>query len=177
MMTCQDCQAHLVAYLHNELSPHLRRRVAYHLDDCAACYVRYTQQRDLARELHNAVPLLGRDHTARVDRVWAAVQSELIQPRPTPLLMRARYGLMLLSLLLALLFPWALGGQRLTSAAPPTQPPPLLAIRTAEITEPGPQGTAIALSVTVNDRAATPEANPRSAPEPGATAAPVNEGL
>ncbi len=176
MMTCRSCQAHLVSYLHNELSPHLRRRVAYHLDDCAVCYALYVQQRDLARELQNAVPLIGRNSVTRFDRVWLSVQGELAQPSRAPQL-HARYSLALLALLLALLFPWTMGGQRLTSAAPPTQPPPLLAVRTAELTEPGPMGTAIALSVTVNDRAATPEASLRGAPKPGATAAPDNEGL
>ncbi len=176
MMTCRSCQAHLVSYLHNELSPHLRRRVAYHLDDCAACYALYVQQRELARELQNAVPLIGRNDAPRFDRVWLSVQGELVQPRRSPQF-HARYSLALLALLLALLFPWTMGGQRLTSAAPPTQPPPLLVIRTAELTEPGPQGTVVALSVTVNDRAATPEANLRSAPGLSATAAPDNEGL
>ncbi|MBI5670420.1 MAG: zf-HC2 domain-containing protein [Chloroflexi bacterium] len=177
MMTCRNCQAHLVAYLHNELSPHLRRRVAYHLDDCPVCYAVYVWQRDLARDLQNAVPLIGRGSQPRLNRVWAAVQADLAQPRRTPLFYQARYGLAMLAAALTLLFPWVFSGHDVTLAAPPTQPAPLLAVQTAGVTAPLPAGTAVALSVTLNDGPATPEAQPRGLPAPGATAAPDDEGL
>lgn len=177
MITCRECQFHLVAYIHNELPPHLRRRVSYHLDDCSACYGVYIQQRDLARDLQNVVPMVGRGEKPRLDRVWSAVQTDMTKPRRISIFYQTRYGLALMAAVLGLLFPWVVGSQNVTLAAPPTQPAPLLAVQTAGITAPVLQGTAIALSVTVGDGAATPEAQPRGAPAPGATAAPDHEGL
>jgi anti-sigma factor RsiW len=177
MITCRECQSHLVAYIHNELSPHLRRSVAYHLDDCPGCYRDYLQQRDLARDLQNALPMIGRGEKPRLDRVWAAIQADMAKPRRASIFYQTRYGLAVLAGVLGLLFPWVIGSQNVTLAAPPTQPAPLLAVQTAGVTAPVSQGTAIALSVTVGDGAATPEAELRGAPAPGATAAPDNEGL
>jgi anti-sigma factor RsiW len=178
MITCRECQSHLVAYIHNELSPHLRRSVAYHLDDCPTCYTLYVQQRDLARDLQIAVPGIGRGEKPRFDRVWAAIQMDMEKPRRVSIFYRTRYGLALMAAALGLLFPWIISGQNVTLAAPPTQPAPLLAVQTAGVTAPVSQGTAIALSVTIGDGAATPEAQPDGAPAPGATAAPDDdEGL
>jgi predicted anti-sigma-YlaC factor YlaD len=182
MMTCHECQKHLVGYIHNELKPHLRRRVAYHLDDCPACYAVYGRQRELARELQLTIPLIGRGDTPRFDHVWASIQIEMNQPRRSAASnwYQFRYGLAMMAAMLVLLFPWVVGGRRdLTLAAPPTQPAPLslTAVQTAGVTASGAQGTAIALSVTVNQGAATPEAKPGEMPVSGATAAPANEDL
>jgi anti-sigma factor RsiW len=177
MITCRECRLHLIAYIHNELSPHLRRSVSYHLDDCPTCYALYAQQRDLARDLQNAVPMVGRGEKPRFDRVWAAIQTDMAKPRRVSIFYRTRYGLALMAAVLGLLFPWIIGNQSATLAAPPTQPAPLLAVQTAGVTAPVSQGTAIALSVTASDGAATPEVQLRGAPAPGATAAPDHEGL
>lgn len=177
MINCRECQSHLIVYIHNELSPHLRRSVAYHLDDCPSCYTLYVQQRNLAHDLQNALPMIGRGEKPRFDRVWAAIQMDMAKPRRASIFYQTRYGLALMAAVLGLLFPWVIGNQNVSLAAPPTQPAPLLAVQTAGVTAPVSQGTAIALSVTVGDGAATPEAEHRGAPAPGATAAPDREGL
>ncbi|NWG15030.1 MAG: zf-HC2 domain-containing protein [Chloroflexi bacterium] len=171
MMTCRECQKQLIAYIHGELSPHQRRRLAYHLDDCRTCYGIYRRERDLDRELRLNMPLIGQGGLPK-DRLWVSIQADLNRPRRRPALYQARYGLAVVMAALALLFPWVMGRQEMALAAPPTQPAPLLGMQSADATKPVPGGTAIALSVTANDNAPTPEARPRHAPAPDATAAP-----
>jgi anti-sigma factor RsiW len=171
MMTCRECRKQLVAYIHGELSPHRRRLVAYHLDDCQACYSIYQRERELARELRLNVPLIGQGGMPK-DRLWAAVQADLNRPRRKSTLYRARYGLAVVVAALALLFPWVMGRQELALAAPPTQPDPLSAIQRPDVTEPIPSGTAVALSAAGGENTPTPQARPRHAPAPDITTAP-----
>ena len=119
MTGCRYCRAHLDAYAAGELAPPARRRVAAHLDHCAACYAVYAQRREVVRELQRSLPLLGYANPPDFGQVWLKVQREL--PRGSGHSMQ--YGLAALLLLVLLLVPFTMG-HRDIAAALPTQPAP-----------------------------------------------------
>lgn len=118
-LSCQNCRAKLPAYLHRELNPRLRRRVAAHLNNCPACYAAYREQQDIARELQDMLPAFGQTDSVQLGRMWSAVQTEMAQPqRRFQPVFRARYSLGVVALLVALALPWMLGGQSRALALP-----------------------------------------------------------
>ena len=119
-MKCKDCRFHMTAYLHGEVTPKVRQQMTQHIQECPMCYTVYIQQRDMQRELAYYVPLIGQ--RPRYDKMWSAIQADMTRPRQTRYQMR--YGLVTLTLVLALLLPWTLGKQRTAMAALPTQPSP-----------------------------------------------------
>jgi anti-sigma factor RsiW len=121
MIACRYCRAHLDAYLGGELTAPARRRVAAHLDRCAACYSIYAQQRDLVRELRQALPLVGDANTPDFGQVWLHVQAEVPRGSGHPL----PYGLVALLLALLLAVPFTMGHRDVPPALP-TQPAPQL---------------------------------------------------
>ena len=128
---CRQCRELLPGYIHRELTPKQRERVSRHLTICPGCYVAYTEQRQLVRELAYSLPRLGGD-APRLDKMRAAVMAEMERPAPPRLrLDQARYGLVALILMTALLLPWSM---RQRSYPLPTPPQP------ETIT---PQGTAV----------------------------------
>lgn len=123
MFACRYCQAHMDAYLANELSRPARRRISAHIDRCPTCYTLYVQRRELTRDLRQNVPLVGHHHMPDFARLWQDIQAEV--PRAdTP--HRMQYGLVALLLTLMLLVPLTMGHSDVM-AAPPTQPAPQLA--------------------------------------------------
>lgn len=121
MIACRYCRVHLDAYLSGELAPPARRRVAVHLDQCAACYAAYVQRREVARELRRSLPLVGYSKEPDFGQVWLRVQAEVPQGSSHPV----QYGLAALLLALMLLVPFTMG-HRDVAAALPTQPAPQL---------------------------------------------------
>lgn len=118
-ISCQSCRAKLPAYLHRELNPRLRRRVAAHLNNCPACYAAYRQHQDIGRDLQSSLPAFGQPDHAQLGRVWRAVQAEMNQPRRSfQPVFRARYSLGVVALLITLVLPWVFGSQSHVMALP-----------------------------------------------------------
>jgi anti-sigma factor RsiW len=120
---CKQCRALLPGYIQRELAPKERERVSRHLNSCAACYVAYTEQRQLVSDLAFAVPRLG-GGAPRLDKMRAAIAAEMARPAahaPRVRLYQARYSLAALILMVALLLPWSM---RSRSFALPTPPQP-----------------------------------------------------
>jgi len=163
-MKCSDCQRNMVAYLDGELTPQVRLRLARHLEQCPMCYAVYVHERDMARELAYALPLVGQENQPRLEKMWAAIQADMALPRRRPRQHdQMRYGLVGLALILALLLPWTAGQRQVAAlAALPTQPSPAAtASRTPET------GGARALA-TLYSTVLTPEARPHPLMAPGA---------
>jgi len=116
---CRYCRAHLDAYVAGELALPARRRVAAHLDQCAACYAVYAQRREVVRELQRSLPMVGYANPPDFGQVWLNVQQEM--PRGSGY--SIQYGLAALLLLVLLLVPFTMG-HRDIAAALPTQPAP-----------------------------------------------------
>lgn len=119
--TCRQCRELLPGYIQRELTPKQRERVSRHLTSCPECYVVYSDQRQLVRELTNSLPRLGSD-APRLDKMRAAVMAEMARPAaPRARLDQARLGLVALILVATLLLPWSM---RSRSFALPTPPQP-----------------------------------------------------
>jgi anti-sigma factor RsiW len=157
-INCGDCRSNLVAFLHGDVSPLLRRRVARHLDHCPSCYRLYLQELDLMRDLKHEMPLIGAGHQPNFDQVWAAIQHDILKPKRTVPRFHMRYGLAMLALVLVFLLPLTTGNQNLTLAAPPTQPAPLAEHATPSGTALGTTETAIAVPSQTDQSQVTPEA-------------------
>ena len=95
---CGECRSHLLAFLHGDVSPLLRRQVARHLDHCPACYELYRQELDLMRDLKREVPFIGATHQPRFDLVWAAIQQDIVKPKSAMPRFHFRYGLAMMAL-------------------------------------------------------------------------------
>jgi anti-sigma factor RsiW len=175
--SCHDCRAHLAGYIHRELPPKTRQRVAAHLNGCSACYKLYAQQRDLARELSASLPLIGRAGDSRLDRIWSAVQDGMAQPASVPRRHSLHYSIVALALVLVLIAPWLLTAPRLSptgarvALALPTQPTPQVQIAPAET--PAVSAALTAAAGTPEDTAdRVPPIQSNYAPPPGATDTP-----
>ena len=103
-LTCRQCRALLPGYIQRELTPKQRERVSLHLSACSECYGVYTAQREIVRELAISVPRIGSDHPP-LEEMRAAVMAEMARPRVHRPLDQARYSLVALALVVALLLP------------------------------------------------------------------------
>jgi anti-sigma factor RsiW len=125
--TCRQCRALLPGYIQRELSPRQRSFVSRHLNSCAECYVVYTTQQQLERELAFAVPRIGGGAPPRLDKMRAAIMVEMARPaakpKTPPQLVQMRYSLSFAAIILmiALLVPWSIQSH----AFVPTQPLPV----------------------------------------------------
>lgn len=168
---CRHCQALLPAYIHRELSPRARRRVAAHLSHCDSCNAAYMDYRDVARSLKADVPAVGRgfDQT----RGWAAVQARLSKPGSSPRKrFQKRYGAAALLVAMALVLPgltvntpraFALQFRLPLQQTPPTQ------VETVDTPDQGAlvirvSATPSAKLETLSVNAVTPPAQPNYAP-------------
>jgi hypothetical protein len=155
---CGECRLHLVAFLHGDVSPLLRRQIARHIDHCPDCYGLYLQELDLMRDLKREVPRIGAGHQPRFDQVWAAIQQDIVKPKPSLPRFDMRYGLAMVALMLVFLVPLTMGNPKLAFASPPPQPIPLTQHATPSGTEPGAVETAVAISFLTDQSQVTPEA-------------------
>lgn len=124
MYSCQEYQHKIIAYLHEELAPPLRQKVARHIDECVACYAYYVRQRDLARELEMRMSLVGHAKPTQLRRVWSSIQADMEQPR-MQVRFRLRYGVAALIFMLALILPWKTQS-RVAARFIPLQPVPVV---------------------------------------------------
>lgn len=117
------CHRHMAAFINGELPEHARRRVARFIDSCPDCYNLYMQEKQLQRDLRGELTTLVRPQSAELNRMWQSIQSELTRKtvRRAPI-SHKRYGLATVSLLIALLLPFALDGTQFSQsiATPPT---------------------------------------------------------
>ena len=122
------CKARMAAYLNGEMSLASRRRMARYIDECPDCYAEYRRQLDVTRELESSVGGLGRPDRPQLRRIWSNVQTNIQyeatshQPAEHAPRRPARYGLVLLAFLVAVLLPWTLGNRNVPSI--PSQPAP-----------------------------------------------------
>lgn len=164
-MSCRQCRALLPGYAARELTPRQRARVARHLDECAACFVAYKEQRQLARELAWSVPRIGADVSAdRLDRMRASVLGQLAQPAAQPVVRArwssVRYSLAALLLMFALLLPVSM---RAYAESVPTPPQPVRIL---------PSGTSVVALPETNAATLTATLQANYAPPAGATDTP-----
>lgn len=120
------CKSRMSAYIHGELSPQSRRRIARYIHECPQCYAEYTRQNQMARELRSELPGFGRPTRGQLDRIWAGIEAEIA---PAPQRSRSRrggwrpykvgYGVVALALLLAVMLPAAMRSDAQDMAAPP----------------------------------------------------------
>ena len=158
MISCRICREHLPGYISRELSTAARSQVAAHIQTCDACYAVYVQQRNLSSELARTIPALG-NPLPRFDRIWAGVEADLRQPKRQPMrLDQARYTMIVLLLMIALLLPWSIRAQQFNLPTPPTP---------AALNTPA---TPIAISMAKYTLEVTPQSN--HAPIRGATDTP-----
>lgn len=115
-ITCHECRERLVAYVNGELSARTRRQMAQHLDQCAACYSLYIDQRHLAQDLRADLTLIGQPTHRQLSHLWTAIQTDMRRANPMQPRFRRRYGIAVLVLLLALLLPWSFNGEPLMLA-------------------------------------------------------------
>jgi len=121
----QYCKKRMVAYINGELDDRARRRVARYVDTCPRCYAEYQRQREIHRNLAADLPSFGRPQAAQLDRIWTAVKADLAAPsarrHPQPYL-RVRYGVLMMLLITAMIFPLVFGSRSISQAAatPPT---------------------------------------------------------
>lgn len=149
------CKARMTAYIHGELPPRSRQRMARFIDECPLCYREYQRQSARMRELQRGVPLLGRPDPARLDRIWAGVQAELARPTasapPPPRHYTPGYGFAALLLVMLLVFPWALGRSGVQSGIPQQPSPDQSALAATPVrTAGGSAPTAVALVLTAS---------------------------
>jgi predicted anti-sigma-YlaC factor YlaD len=144
MISCKRCQQLVVGYIHHELSPKQKRRVAEHLDHCESCYALYLGHKRVANELRHDIPLVGDGRPPSFDRVWTAVRIDAA--RRTSNYYPLRYGMAMIAITLLLLIPFALGRTNQVLAEPPTQPAPLIRV-TPNSTVATEEGIAVAYEI------------------------------
>ncbi len=121
--SCHDCRVHLDAYLHGELSGRVRRRVAQHLGECAACYADYVAHRNLSQDIEASVRRHGQPDARQMGRIWQSIQIDLNRPTPVVRRIDTRFTVAAFILMLTLLLPWSLDTQPVAHALPlPPQP-------------------------------------------------------
>lgn len=164
MFTCRYCKSRLNAYIQGGLEIKTRRWVARHLDSCPVCYARYLQQREVFEELSRRIPLIGHPQPAQLQRIWAAVQTEISPTYQSAWRQHSRYGLVTLVLVLVMLVPLTLGNQNVDFSIPLPPAP------TLEVTDtPGRVDETLAVMLVITDsRNLIPDAAAlRNTPEPG----------
>ncbi|MBC8099104.1 MAG: hypothetical protein H7Y11_06650 [Armatimonadetes bacterium] len=164
-------KARMVAYLHGELPPAARRRVARYIDRYPACYAEYAKQRDAVRELSFRLPLVGQAETPDFTRMWSAIQTQLASDsaprRQHPRMgmvsrLQLQYGAVGLVLALVLLLPVTFSGTRGALTVSAAQPVPATA--TAEANTPSAEGELVTVLVKTTQVRVTPPppAQPRA---------------
>lgn len=134
------CKVHMAQYLSGDLPDTTRRRIARYIDECEDCYNEYIRQRNLANQLERSLPIIGRPSAAKLDNMWAAIQSELATPSDSPSTMltyRPRkhktwgYGLVMMMIVVMMLIPLVIGYHASVSPVPlPPRPATVQIVKT-----------------------------------------------
>lgn len=120
------CKSRMVAFINGELPPQSHQRVARFIDECPDCYTEYVRQRELRRNLLDQLQRFGQTSHSHLDRIWAAIQSDLSPAKPQARSSKdfhVRYGFVTLLLVLALTLPFLLTERHVTLSTV-TQPTP-----------------------------------------------------
>ena len=170
--TCHHCQQHLVAYINNEASPKVRKRVATHLQTCETCYAAYIRERDTAQQITQELTLFAQADKTQLNNIWASVQAELDTPTPKRYTFSKEWqrGLVLVALAVICVLPWSLSVGNFTS--------PTLQNRMRPVDEPNltPQAFSSPVHIVALDTTSkptedvlppTPTSTPAIAPIPG----------
>jgi anti-sigma factor RsiW len=139
------CRIHMAAYVSGGLSAAQRGRIARWIDADDGVYALYARTRQTQRTLQQDVAAIGRPAKPALDRMWAAIQSEIgpgATPRPSLALHRVRVGFAGAAVGLLLVMPISLGRNQ---AAPTRlqQPAPQISQATAAADATSPAGDAI----------------------------------
>lgn len=164
------CKARMLAYIHGELPPHSRRRMARYLDECPRCYAEYQRQRALIAELQWTLPAFGAASGDQLARIWSRVQADMRRrPGSVRPLYHAGYGLAALMLAVLLLLPLA-GTGGASAAASLTQPEPALRLVASTTLTPGSPVLSATLSAPATAQggqtSSVPETVPPNTPRP-----------
>jgi hypothetical protein len=126
MISCKQCQKHVMGYIQRDLEPQLNWQVSQHIHQCENCYAVYQEEKRLLADLRRVVPKIGNDQPPAFERVWKATRAASVH-RSTPQY-SLRYGMAMLIVTFLLLIPFAIGKGNQVFAGPPTQPAPLIRI-------------------------------------------------
>ncbi|GAB4522299.1 MAG: hypothetical protein OHK0046_34730 [Anaerolineae bacterium] len=159
----------MTAFIHNELPPEARRRVARYIDESPACYKVYIQQRALQQELSRSLPAFGQPAPQQLDQLWLSIQSDLFTPerrrRPT---LQLRYGLATFVLVMSFMLPMFWSENTITQAAS-TPPTPAEVVAASTTSAPGTNALEATAASTrkFNHDVIRPEAVPQGTPQAG----------
>ncbi len=163
-LSCRQCRKLLPGYIGRELSPKQRERVSRHLNTCVECYVALSEQRQLVHELSYSLPRIGTGaQPPRLDKIRAGIMAEMRQPERPKIsrarLMRtqARYSLVALILMIALMLPWSIQNRTFALPTPP-QPETLTPQGTAVVALPTEAAVTLTATLQSNYAPATPTA-------------------
>ena len=126
MISCQQTQRNIDAFIRRDLAPRLHWQIAKHIDTCESCYAAYNQRKQLMFELKRVVPIMSSGKLPAFEEVWQATQAEKL--RHTTSRYSMRYGMVMIFVTVLILLPFAVGKSNHVFAEPPTQPPPLVRI-------------------------------------------------
>jgi len=141
------CKSRMVAYVNGELSPKLRRRMAWYIEQYPECYAEYRRQRELRHELTSQLPVVGIPQAGQLQRLWRVIEGEVSKPTPfiTSLQQAMTYGLFVSALVWMVIMMTTLYPSDGTTLVitPPTPDNAVLAVETSN-----PNRTAPAVSPT-----------------------------
>ena len=121
----------LLAYLHGELSPAERDRVAQHIRHCEACRQALAEEERLAAELRTRLPILAAPQPGQLARLWTGIAARIapqeasrrVSRRGPATALSSAFGMALtFGLIFAIALPLLLGGDMPSGVA--TQPRP-----------------------------------------------------
>jgi anti-sigma factor RsiW len=139
------CRIHMAAYVSGGLSAAQRGRIARWIDADDGVYALYARTRQTHRALQQDVAAVGRPAKPALDRMWAAIQSEIgpgAAPRPSLALQRVRFGFAGAAVGLLLVMPLSLGRNQ-AALTRLQQPAPQISLATAAADATSPAGDAI----------------------------------
>jgi anti-sigma factor RsiW len=165
----------LIAYIHDELPPHLRARVSRHVQHCDWCYAALRREEDLARLLQAEMPVVGTPTRGQLNRLLPGILAE-VTPRPAPRssFRGAGFAVALVVTLLVALFVPALSAPRAVASYAPSQPVgPAIAATATQSTTDTPSDVPVYLPTAVAQHVVLatdlPETDPPPAPIAQAT--------
>lgn len=90
----------LPAYVHRQLKPQQRARVARHLAVCAACRTALIREEGIARDLATLMPAVGQPEPGQLRRLLPAIMAEVRAKPAHPIRLAPSIGVMVAMLLI-----------------------------------------------------------------------------